>query len=258
MVLPETLLPAYEGENGRCFSATVSKTDQKILEEFMRSGAFERHLNRMRAQYKGETRPLIRASGRSFKGSYTGVRRECGRPVLRPPAERTPKREAVQRAKRMVCVYGLERYCIGAAADPAQGGTVLWVRRGLLRRDCRGSRDSEKVLECVKKIWKTDCFASNKTDGTNPFLRLIESYQCGTDQSPALRSARVISSDDRSNRLDRIEKRCIRRDINAGHFAVPVSSCFRRSVPFPVIDSGLAFDFDALCRPVWQRSSPAL
>ena len=52
MVLPETLLPAYE-ENGRCFSATVSKTDQKILEEFMRSGAFERHLNRMRAQYKG-------------------------------------------------------------------------------------------------------------------------------------------------------------------------------------------------------------
>ena len=35
MVLPKTLLPAYE-ENGRCFSATVSKTDQKILERKLR------------------------------------------------------------------------------------------------------------------------------------------------------------------------------------------------------------------------------
>ena len=28
-------------------------------------------------------------------------------------------------------VYGLERYCIGAAADPAQGGTVLLGYAGL-------------------------------------------------------------------------------------------------------------------------------
>ena len=69
MVLPETLLPAYE-ENGRCFSATVSKTDQKILEEFMRSGAFERHLNRMRAQYKGKHDLLIRLL-KEFGREYT-------------------------------------------------------------------------------------------------------------------------------------------------------------------------------------------
>ena len=54
--------------------------------------------------------------------------------------------------------------------------------------------------------------------------------------------------DDRSNRLDRIEKRCIRRDINAGHFC-QLFRCLRASggqYLFPVIDSGLAFGFDAL------------
>ena len=48
--------------------------------------------------------------------------------------------------------------------------------------------------------------------------------------------------DDRSNRLDRIEKRCIRRDINAGHFC-QLFRCLRASggqYLFPVIDSGLA------------------
>ena len=55
--------------------------------------------------------------------------------------------------------------------------------------------------------------------------------------------------DDRSNRLDRIEKRCIRRDINAGHFC-QLFRCLRASggqYLFPVIDSGLAFGFDRLC-----------
>ena len=54
--------------------------------------------------------------------------------------------------------------------------------------------------------------------------------------------------DDRSNCLDRIEKRCIRRDINAGHFC-QLFRCLRASggqYLFPVIDSGLAFGFDAL------------
>ena len=53
MVLPEGLLEIYK-DRGQLISSTVSRIDQQILEEFIRCGAFERHLNRMRKIYKGK------------------------------------------------------------------------------------------------------------------------------------------------------------------------------------------------------------
>lgn len=130
MVLPETLLPAYE-ENGRCFSATVSKTDQKILEEFMRSGAFERHLNRMRAQYKGKHDLLIRLLKELGK-EYTVSGENAGVHVLVHLPKELSEAEAVQRAGDAgVHVYGLEQYCVGSAVNPARGGTILLGYAGL-------------------------------------------------------------------------------------------------------------------------------
>ena len=51
MVLPERLMESYE-KNCGFFSSTVSRIDQTILNEFILSGAFERHLNRMRKAYR--------------------------------------------------------------------------------------------------------------------------------------------------------------------------------------------------------------
>lgn len=51
MVLPKTLLEAYH-QRAECFATTVSRIDQKVLEQFIRQGYFERHLNRMRNCYK--------------------------------------------------------------------------------------------------------------------------------------------------------------------------------------------------------------
>lgn len=53
LVLPQPLVKVYE-DIGSNFSATVSRVDQKIIELFLREGYFERHLNRMRALYKGK------------------------------------------------------------------------------------------------------------------------------------------------------------------------------------------------------------
>ena len=56
--------------------------------------------------------------------------------------------EAVQRAKEDgVRVYGLERYCIGAAADPAQGGTVLLGYAGL------SEEEIAEAAAILKKCW---------------------------------------------------------------------------------------------------------
>ncbi len=51
LILPEALLPRYEKLLGN-FSCTVPVLDQYILAEFLQSGNFERHLNRMRRQMK--------------------------------------------------------------------------------------------------------------------------------------------------------------------------------------------------------------
>lgn len=51
MILPEALLPRYEDLLGN-FSCTVPVLDQYILAEFIDSGNFERHLNRMRRNMK--------------------------------------------------------------------------------------------------------------------------------------------------------------------------------------------------------------
>ena len=47
MILPESLLPIYEERLGN-FSCSVPVLDQYVLAEFINSGSFERHLNRVR------------------------------------------------------------------------------------------------------------------------------------------------------------------------------------------------------------------
>ena len=52
MVLPASLLDIYEKKN-RFIHSTVSKVDQRIMERFLEEGYYERHLNKMRALYRG-------------------------------------------------------------------------------------------------------------------------------------------------------------------------------------------------------------
>ena len=49
MILPYELLPVYEERLGK-FSCSVPVLDQYVLAEFINSGSFERHLNRVRRQ----------------------------------------------------------------------------------------------------------------------------------------------------------------------------------------------------------------
>ena len=51
MILPQSLMPAYYEALGK-FSCSVPVLDQYVLAEFIDSGSFERHLNRMRRKMK--------------------------------------------------------------------------------------------------------------------------------------------------------------------------------------------------------------
>ena len=52
MILPEALIAVYDKVLGN-FSCSVPVLDQYVLAEFISSGSFERHLNRMRRKIKG-------------------------------------------------------------------------------------------------------------------------------------------------------------------------------------------------------------
>ena len=112
MVLPRRLLPVYE-KKGRCFSATVSRADQKILERFMREGYFERHLNRMRAVYKNKHDVLMRQL-RQMQDLCSISGENAGLHVLLRMKENMDERTAVGRAMDAgIHVLGLSEYYIG-------------------------------------------------------------------------------------------------------------------------------------------------
>ncbi len=60
LVLPKELLDVYHARCG-FLSSTVSRIDQSVLDEFIRDGYFERHLNRMRNCYRGKHECMLQA-----------------------------------------------------------------------------------------------------------------------------------------------------------------------------------------------------
>ena len=111
MVLPKRLMAAYE-QRGRCFSAKVSRVDQKILEIFLREGYFERHLNRMRAAYKNK-HDLILKQLRAMQDFVTVEGENAGVHVLVSFINGMNEKEAVEKAAAAgIHVYGLSEYFI--------------------------------------------------------------------------------------------------------------------------------------------------
>ena len=77
MVLPENLLEIYREKCG-FLSCTVPRVEQNILQKFLEQGYFERHLNKMRALYKGrhdvllsQLKPLLASC--EVTGEHAGV-----------------------------------------------------------------------------------------------------------------------------------------------------------------------------------------
>lgn len=106
MVLPETLLEKYLQD---CFfySCTVSRIDQSILNEFIRDGYFERHLNKMRKTYRAKHELLLECL-RPFRSVFTVSGENAGLHLLLTAKGNLSEEEMVRRAEEKgVKVYGL-------------------------------------------------------------------------------------------------------------------------------------------------------
>ncbi len=124
MVLPRHLLEVYR-KRGRVVSCTVSRVDQMLICEFLSRGYYERHLNRMRAVYKGRHDVLLEELKPFRKicrigGEHAGVH------ILLTFTNGMTEEEAIRRAASVgVGVYGLSSYLVGEARGQRHDTVIL-------------------------------------------------------------------------------------------------------------------------------------
>ena len=121
MVLPETLLEVYRRDCS-FYSCTVSRIDQRILNEFIRDGYFERHLNKMRMRYRAKHDQLLEGL-ESFQKKFRISGEDAGLHLLLTAKGNVTEKELLDAAAaENVKVYGMSENMVASAADKA---TVL-------------------------------------------------------------------------------------------------------------------------------------
>lgn len=143
MVLPDTLLEKYL-KTCSFYSCTVSRIDQSILNEFIRDGYFERHLNKMRKLYRAKHDLLLECL-QPFRGRFAVSGENAGLHLLLTSKSGVPEGELVRRAtSQKVRVYGLSESMVEEAADST---TVLLGFGGLSEEKIR------EGMELLKRVW---------------------------------------------------------------------------------------------------------
>ncbi len=140
MVLPKPLLEIYRRD---CYfySCTVSRIEQGVLNEFIRDGYFERHLNKMRKRYRAKHDLLLQELAPFVKrfrisGEHGGLH------LLLTAKSNVTEEELIDRATAVgVRVYGLSDSCV----EPVKGcGATVLLGFGAL--------SEEEIKEGISKL----------------------------------------------------------------------------------------------------------
>ncbi|MDE7330977.1 MAG: PLP-dependent aminotransferase family protein [Lachnospiraceae bacterium] len=148
MVLPLSLLKVYR-ENCGFYACTVSRIDQRILNEFIKDGYFERYLNKMRKIYKVRHDFLLNQLG-CFEKAFDISGENAGLHILLTSRKHIPEKTLTDAAAREgVKLYGISKDCM--RKENAEGlsyeGTVL-LGYGALEE-----QELEKGIQLLKKAW---------------------------------------------------------------------------------------------------------
>ena len=143
MVLPDALLEKYR-ESCSFYSCTVSRIDQNILDEFIREGYFERHLNKMRKIYRGKHELLLECL-QPLKEGFSVSGENAGLHLVLTSRRGGSEAELVEKAlKKRVKVYGLSE----SMMEEAPGSAAVLLGFGGLSEE--GIREGVRLLE---KAW---------------------------------------------------------------------------------------------------------
>ena len=118
MVLPESLVEVYRRDCS-FYSCTVSRIDQRILNEFIRDGYFERHLNKMRMHYRAK-HDLLLAELEPFKKAFTISGEDAGLHLLLTAKGDVTEAQLLSAATEAgVKVYGMSENMVETDATKA-------------------------------------------------------------------------------------------------------------------------------------------
>ena len=148
MVLPLDLLKIYK-ENCGFYASTVSRIDQRILNEFIKDGYFERYLNKMRKVYR-ERHDFLLSKLTFFEKEFTISGENAGLHILLSSKSCIPERELLEAAlKHGIKVYGISDSCMGR-----EGNTnALFKSTVLLGYGALDKQELEMGIELLKKAW---------------------------------------------------------------------------------------------------------
>ncbi len=148
MVLPQPLLQIYR-EECYFYSSTVSRIDQSILNEFIRDGYFERHLNKMRKVYKTKHDQML-ALLRPFRTNFDISGENAGLHLLLRCKDGRTETELVQSAENQgIKVYPLSDSFV--STHPARE----WSRHPILMLGYGGLTNEEinRGMEALLQAW---------------------------------------------------------------------------------------------------------
>ncbi len=144
LVLPNSLLEIYR-KNCSFYSCTVSRIDQSILNEFIRDGYFERHLNKMRKVYRAKHDFLLE-NIRPLQGDFIISGENAGLHLLLTDKKRRNEKELLSRAAQAgVRVYSMREFLF--SGEPDRAAFLLGF----------GGLDTEKIEEGIYRLceaWK--------------------------------------------------------------------------------------------------------
>lgn len=133
MVLPDPLLEKYRREYA-FYSCTVSRIDQSILNEFIRDGYFERHLNKMRKIYQAKHELLLECL-QPMRKDFSIRGENAGLHLLLTSKRGISEKELIEKAAGSgVRVYGLSESMMENARER---DTVLLGFGGLSEEEIR-------------------------------------------------------------------------------------------------------------------------
>ncbi len=147
MVLPRKLLDVYR-ENCGCYASTVSRIDQRILDEFIRDGYFGRYLNKMRKIYR-ERHDYLLTLLSPFEKNFRISGENAGLHLLLASRRGVTEEELLAAAaKEGIRLYGMSQACMeGKRRDPVFRDTVL-LGYGAIEKG-----DLKEGIDLLKKAW---------------------------------------------------------------------------------------------------------
>ncbi len=146
MVLPKKLMSIYE-EKLDFFSSTVSRVDQNIVNDFMKIGAYERHLNKMRSVYRIKHDILINEL-KQMNIDYEISGESAGIHILIQIKKDLTEKELIDSAKKEgVKVYSLSEYYYENTYIPKYPTIIL----GFANLE---EKDIKEGIKRLKKAWE--------------------------------------------------------------------------------------------------------